>query len=413
MAARKSPDTNLALNAVIEVLHERQGERALGLLLDLWRSTHEPRVAEAIERLSPKLRGATRPDAMTAAAKNARQAWLALEKNKTDATLPWLLDEAEHPQDSVVEERIKTMAAWAPDPRVSTWALGYLAMLAEANVKASRRNSPHLCSLLAAMRDPRVITRLAAFEGSRSSLGQRIGINVREALSSLRKQAPVSLPSSTLATLDAAIESLAAPSSDQSGLRAAWEAVWAAPDDDAARLVLSDALLEAGHPLGAFIALQLKRHQAKEATPSRKEADLLKRHLREWRAPYLPEYRSDYGLDELNGLRRGLLEEAKLQPTPGHEPGEAWRSVQHVIIEDDFDGFDQVPATYLTSKVFSNVRKVWLPLRWVCASVEVGRPLSWRSVNAQRGSAAELRSLAKALNLMPHLRTLLVRLDEA
>lgn len=65
--------------------------------------------------------------------------------------------------------------------------------------------------------------------------------------------------------------------------REAWSAVEAAPDDDAPRAVLADALAGAGHPLGEFITLQL----AASGRPARgvarqREKELLRTVATQW-----------------------------------------------------------------------------------------------------------------------------------
>jgi uncharacterized protein (TIGR02996 family) len=62
-----------------------------------------------------------------------------------------------------------------------------------------------------------------------------------------------------------------------------FDAVWAAPDDDAPRLVLADFLNEHADPRGEFIALQLARQAGKLGAAGRKrEKKLLARNKRAW-----------------------------------------------------------------------------------------------------------------------------------
>jgi uncharacterized protein (TIGR02996 family) len=59
-------------------------------------------------------------------------------------------------------------------------------------------------------------------------------------------------------------------------IAALYEAVYANPDDDGPRLVLADALQEAGDPRGEFIALQLARKAAGKTRKGRRESQLLR-----------------------------------------------------------------------------------------------------------------------------------------
>ncbi|HEY1813768.1 MAG TPA: TIGR02996 domain-containing protein [Kofleriaceae bacterium] len=70
---------------------------------------------------------------------------------------------------------------------------------------------------------------------------------------------------------------------------ALFDAVWAAPDDDAPRFVLADFLNEHSEPRGEFIALQLGHHAGKLGAAGRKRAKkLLDRNKRAWIGPIAP-----------------------------------------------------------------------------------------------------------------------------
>jgi uncharacterized protein (TIGR02996 family) len=99
-----------------------------------------------------------------------------------------------------------------------------------------------------------------------------------------------------------------------------FEAVFANPDDDAALLVLADALSERGDPLGEFITIQV------QASPLRakglallRERALLDEHRRRWAPPATRFHR----------FRRGLLRRCQLTgPTdPDHR---GWRSLDRL-----------------------------------------------------------------------------------
>jgi uncharacterized protein (TIGR02996 family) len=67
------------------------------------------------------------------------------------------------------------------------------------------------------------------------------------------------------------------------GLDELFARVYAAPDAVDVRLVLADALLEAGDPRGELIALQhARRTSTRPDAPTKRERELLKRHAREW-----------------------------------------------------------------------------------------------------------------------------------
>jgi uncharacterized protein (TIGR02996 family) len=68
-----------------------------------------------------------------------------------------------------------------------------------------------------------------------------------------------------------------------------FEAIWAAPDDDAPRAVLADFFTELGEPRGEFISLQLAHHAGKLGAAGRKRAQkLLTRYKRAWTGAIAP-----------------------------------------------------------------------------------------------------------------------------
>ena len=89
-------------------------------------------------------------------------------------------------------------------------------------------------------------------------------------------------------------------------LEALHAAVYAAPDDDAPRAVLADALQDAGDPRGELIALQLREHAGDATSEMRERARaLVRKHGKTWLGELRPiTYRAE--------LRRGFLYELEL-----------------------------------------------------------------------------------------------------
>lgn len=93
------------------------------------------------------------------------------------------------------------------------------------------------------------------------------------------------------------------------------DAVYAAPDDDGPRLVLSDFLQEHGDPRGEFIALQFARLRRKPTTSAiKRERSLLKKHRADWLGTIwdviyrVPAFGGDRSYEPR--FERGFLEEA-------------------------------------------------------------------------------------------------------
>jgi uncharacterized protein (TIGR02996 family) len=194
--------------------------------------------------------------------------------------LPKLIDGNEHPSgdkcDALVE-RLVALRDAAPDPRIGR------AMLTLLELRAPVASFAIVHDEIA-----RVIVRHADDETALST--------ALDELSSFDRGA---LPKPARARV-------AKPKRD---LDALYAAVYAAPDDDAPRAVLADALTDAGDPRGELIALQL-REAAGTATPEMTERarELVQHHAKSWLGPLRPiVYRAE--------LRRGFLHTIELAGT--------------------------------------------------------------------------------------------------
>jgi uncharacterized protein (TIGR02996 family) len=104
------------------------------------------------------------------------------------------------------------------------------------------------------------------------------------------------------------------------------ERVHRQPDDDAARLVYADALLERGDPLGVFISHHLggRRFEAEVC-------QLLEEHQQAWLGPL-------WGLAMHPGFGRGFLESCTLGAVPReHWAHPQWATVRQVTLERGAD----------------------------------------------------------------------------
>ena len=189
--------------------------------------------------------------------------------------LPKLMDGEEHPSGDKCEalvERLVVLRDAAPDPRIGR------AMLALLELRAPAANFTIVHDEVA-----RVIARHADDETALSPVLDEISID--------------------RSALPAAVKRGAKPKRD---LDALYAAVYAAPDDDAPRAVLADALTDAGDPRGELIAIQL-REAAGDATPelTARARELVKKHAKQWLGALRPiVYRGE--------LRRGFLHTLEL-----------------------------------------------------------------------------------------------------
>ncbi|HEY3804375.1 MAG TPA: TIGR02996 domain-containing protein [Kofleriaceae bacterium] len=109
---------------------------------------------------------------------------------------------------------------------------------------------------------------------------------------------------------------------------ALFDAVWAAPDDDAPRFVLADFLNEHTEPRGELIALQLAQHAGKLGAAGRKRAKkLLDRNKRAWIGPIAPlVHATDARFERGFIVSCRLKPDAELERKLGDHP--AWSTIR-------------------------------------------------------------------------------------
>lgn len=279
------------------------------------RSTRLARLARGFARLSHHA-------PVEGANEDAREeAWVALAKagrpEDTDTLLatPW----SKRPKRAV--QRLRTFAARGPDPRV----VGHLLELDTGNrfnSAAGFRFWFEAYELLLSWGAPEVLERLAEKAPGTAWVEAR----QREIFAPLRAGWAGRLPAEPaldepIEDLVAALERRLAPSVAIAG--SLLSAVQQHPEDDAARLVLADALTERGDPRGEFIALQFA-HARGELTMGRRE------HMQ--RLLSAAGVRWFDGLEQQVGpvalFEKGFLSEVALQ-TRGPDPSlPAWRTVE-------------------------------------------------------------------------------------
>lgn len=203
------------------------------------------------------------------------RAWLEAVKSKPESLtwalsalttqLPKLVDGKEHPfgdQSEALVERVNALRTVPVDPRIST-ALVALAEL-----------SPPVTGFLDITMAMVDVMALHADDSTLDSIPKRF-VDAAE----LKKR---TFPKKVaLAAADAVFR--APRKTAPANTKEAWNAVYAAPNDDAPREVLADLLLEQGDPRGEFISIQLReaRGQATPAEVERARA-LVKQHGKQW-----------------------------------------------------------------------------------------------------------------------------------
>ncbi|MBS1153083.1 MAG: hypothetical protein H6Q89_4781, partial [Myxococcaceae bacterium] len=266
------------LQDATEAAKQKHPRRLFQLLLQGWAMKPAPRLAEAF-----RAAGVAFPSPFEA----DTAAWLEAAKADAPERRGGLLAALRGPQIADTAQRIAAARQWGMDARSSA-ALEALLREVPYTSSGSRRTVwNEAFAWMEALKDPRFVELAAELpkawtirEDQRSYLVGQLTACVKR----LPPPAPkLSLEEEeALAALLAAFDAPVRPAKraedkDEAGLLAD---VFANPDDDGARLVYGDFLLEKGDPRGEFLALQFKPE--KTAAERARENALLKANGKKW-----------------------------------------------------------------------------------------------------------------------------------
>ena len=287
--------------------------------------------------------------------------WMAVEKQRDAADLDRLLATLVEGRCEQALERMAKLAARPRDPRFISQLVGYI----EADPRQARGETSPVpftsvpnrtfwvrllalvsehgdATLVPRLRVPATRTALTNFERWLAAKATALADELAS-----RVAPPLTAESiAALAKLDAVLaraEAELKPTVDTSA--ALFASVWAAPDDDAPRLVLADFLAEAGDPSGEFITLQLARAAGTlDAAGKKREKELLKRHKKTWLGPIEPLIQPAFLRFERGFLVTCSLEpNAELEATLGTHP--AWSTIREFLVH----GFARTTAKKLAA----------------------------------------------------------------
>ncbi len=299
------------LDAAHRALTDVRPAEALRELLAAWRSCRAEALADVVAALSDRI-AAARPRIQGKTQQEALVAWVGVARRDDPSDLGTLLlglDEAialGHAR--LVAPRLDELVKRADDPRLTPAMLGVLAIPGRAS--AWNKVFLRACRGLAAAGDPRAIRGIEErLAGERDGVPARPSEGVRafvvergtKTLAALRERFPgdaPALPSGAAAALAEVLrriealparlpveEAAVAPVSEGDP-EALMAAVLAAPDDDAIRLVLADALQERGDPRGELISLQIARAKGPpDPRALKRERALLNANAKTWLGP--------------------------------------------------------------------------------------------------------------------------------
>jgi uncharacterized protein (TIGR02996 family) len=266
-------------------------EASLTQLLDRWRRSRSPALADEIERIE---------------------------------LLPPFLGSLRSRRINELRERLEALGRRKPDPRVAR-ALVELVRDAPYTSRSSRPMWDDVFELIVAIGDPRAHVWLdGVMAGANILEVQRKWLARRAAAT----RAKIPAPSED-------VKPLARPQRPEDLLAA----VYANPDDDAPRMVLADALIERGDPVGELIALQLRGKKAS-----------WKPHAKRWLGDLHRFVYADFV------MRRGFLAEATLRIRTTEEQVRArdlpgWATLEKIQL-----GYAQTSCVPRTCRVLREIR---------------------------------------------------------
>lgn len=248
--------------------------------------------------------------------------------------LPKLYEGNEHPHGEkaeAVDQRLTCLLNIEPDPRISRTMVELLAL------RSPLTSSPDTQILMA-----KVLERHAD-DGSSAAI-DAAGIVFPKYVTAPQLPVPLSLNAAELTRWRKW-----APK-PQRNLDALWAAALAAPEDDGAREVLSDALQEASDPRGEFIALQLKEERGRTSSAENQRAsELCKLHGASWLGELRP-------IVKRAEFHRGMLSRIELSGS-WSAPAKRWKNLAHSPLLQTVERIDTGDATGDLVSLFVNNAK--------------------------------------------------------
>ncbi|WP_164012315.1 TIGR02996 domain-containing protein [Pyxidicoccus trucidator] len=309
---------NGPLARALAAFEQREEEEALLRLLEVWRESRSERIAALVERVSDRL--------IAGMPRLPCQPFSPAMQQQRPIDLPRMLDGLlETAKQGLVEplcRQLEGFRKWPADPRLTP----ALAAIARLNVTYHRQVLQDLCGLFMYLRDSRSLEALRRL-GARQGAEDRHGGQFEGVIELITLQELPPLDAETRALVDALEEAIGARAEAEARSAPVREAllarVYAHPEDDSARLVLADHLLEQGDPLGDFIMLQC----ASQPDEARVRA-LLGKYAVPWQAPLGPLIAPSQTRFERGFPVAVQMAVERRQPLP--PPGPAWGTVEAI-----------------------------------------------------------------------------------
>jgi uncharacterized protein (TIGR02996 family) len=378
-------------------------EGALGALLEAWRASRAPRVADLVDLLSARV--ARRREPIRGKTVKARFAqWKAISAGHDPADVERLLAMLWPPRWQAALELLGPLGEWPDDPRIARGLLGSLGE-DRYNTWTSYQFYRPLLRQMQRICDPRTLAPMKKWVAQdHPHYVEHTKPLVREAIAAVEKSLP------GYRALDAGGEAICAELEQLlgAGAQARTEeqeaallaAVYESPGDPACRQVYADFLSERGDPRGELIALQLAPER--DARSRRREGALLKAHRREWLGPLARRV-----VEKSAVFRGGFPAEVELKPLSGKLHGDlshpAWSTVKVVKLERSYwsgdlpNEFFELPWVKALDGIY-NLHADYLPQ-------VAGAPLTHLGISGSIGGD-EARATLEKKKAFPKLRVL-------
>lgn len=328
----------------------RAGDRsaALAMLLERWRKTRAKELADLID-----LVGAQLTDTRPVVGKNRSELqaswtaieWSAFEANRRAADLGPLLATLPRVQAKVARDMLAKLLEWPADPRTAEPLLKLIAGPPRGFQGSGAGGFwQRLATLLGRTADPRALDAIEdllqreSATDDWSNLSGFLQAGLQRAAKATRQAADKAKPLSETEQKSCAAftAALAKPTADRKTIEELLAEVLAAPEQTDLRLVLADALQEAGDPRGEFIMLQMQAlgDQPLTAAQKRRESQLRRKHSRQWLGELAPVL-----LETGLVFEGGFVAEAKLSCPLERQARELlgspeWSTIRRLIVSE-------------------------------------------------------------------------------
>ncbi len=290
------------LAAALTAAREGRHDFALSAALVAWRAKPSTGLAEVIELLSARLKV---PPLARGKSNEALAAWSKRAATAKPQDIPALLEVLADTTSGDGQKRLKMVAKWMPDPRIDA-ALVDLIDRVPYRATSTRPFWTQLFALAEKISDVRQLRRLDTLQADGVALTMQTWLRAK--IAALREATTAQLSGVTPEPPEIGeLASLLGPrklSIGSKNLEALLAAIYDAPDDDAPRLVYSDALLERGDPRGELISLQMRRDLDRDA--NKREKELLETYGKQWLGELAPVVMAGFTFE------RGFLSECRI-----------------------------------------------------------------------------------------------------